>query len=113
MIPQKNRLDSKSFEYVFQKGKSFKSASFFIKIVKNNTKHARVGVGVTKKLTKKAVKRNYYKRVLKHLVKNVLENITPGYDVVIIANENMRGQKFDKLQKEIYELFFKTGIVDK
>ncbi|MEX0878070.1 MAG: ribonuclease P protein component [Candidatus Spechtbacterales bacterium] len=112
MIPQKHRLDSKSFEDTFRKGKSFKSTSFFVKVVKNSTKNTRVGVGITKKLTKKAVKRNYYKRVLRHLIKSVLESTTPGYDVVIIANENMRGQKFDKLQKEMYELFRKTGIIN-
>lgn len=112
MPSKKNRLSAKEFEYVFQKGKSFKNQTFFVKVLKNDFAQTRVGVGLTKKLAKKAVQRNRYKRILRHISKEVLADNKFGYDVVIIGNENVANKTFEDLQKEAHELLHRTGIFE-
>lgn len=110
MLSVKHRLNRKDFQKTISAGKALKSNSFYVKILPNDVKRIRTGVGVSKKLSKKATQRNYYKRLLRHVLKEALPHLDAGYDVVIIGGENIKGKKFEELVDDAKTIFKKTNI---
>jgi ribonuclease P protein component len=110
MLSLKHRLNREDFQKTISVGRSFKSNYFYLKILPNDVERIRAGVGVSKKLAKKATQKNYYKRLMRHVLKEALPRLNTGYDAVIIAGDNVKGKKFDKLVDDAKTLFKKTNI---
>lgn len=107
MIARQYTLPRKDFNKVIQKGRAYKSRAFYLKILENNTRRTRIGVAVAKRLTTKAVRRNYYKRVLRHVLHEAISDMSSGYDIVLIAQEDIEGKNFEELVRELKNLLSK------
>ena len=108
MFSKKYRLSVKEFDEVLNKGKSFSSHFFDLKILRNNLGFVRIGVAVSKKLGKASSQRNYYKRVLRNLLKLSLSSVAVEYDIVLIAKANIKNRKFQELEKDAINLLQKA-----
>ncbi len=63
MLPKKNRVDKKLFEFILQKGKFINSPNLSFKFLKDKTLTTpRISFVVPKSVTKSAVKRNLLRR---------------------------------------------------
>lgn len=62
MLPKKNRVDKKSIEEIFIRGKSINSPSFNFKFFKNNSPATRISFIAPKNVAKLAVARNSLRR---------------------------------------------------
>ena len=108
MLARQHTLPRKDFNKVIQEGRAYKSRAFYLKVLENNTSRTRIGVAVAKKLTARAVRRNYYKRVLRHILSETISDTSLGYDIVLIASEDIKGKKFEDLLYEVKNLLNKV-----
>lgn len=110
MFSRKHTLNTEDFEKTMAQGQSFISRFFYLKVFKNNTGKTKAGVAVSKKLVDKITTRNRYKRILRHILKINLPNLEAGYNVILIAKPNIKGEKFKSLSEDAKYLLQKTKI---
>lgn len=111
MLPRLHRLTkSKEIEKVYKNGKSFFSKTLGVKILKNNLEHSRFAVVVGLKVSKKATKRNRAKRQIREILRLNLNKFEKGFDVMIIALPGVLDMKYEKLEKELFEMFKKLKL---
>lgn len=112
MLPFQNRLTKKTdFQKVYASRNSFFAPGLTLKFTANNLPVSRVGFSVEKKWFKKAVERNWAKRKLRESVRPLLKKIKIGMDIVIIAKDPRSVENFQKLQKEVTQLFVKSKLI--
>lgn len=112
MLPFQNRLTKKTdFQKVYASRNSFFAPGLTLKFTPNDLPVARVGFSVEKKWFKKAVERNWAKRKLRESTRPLLKKIKTGLDIVIIAKDPRSVENFQKLQKEVEQLFVKSGLI--
>jgi ribonuclease P protein component len=86
MFAAANRLRRKAdFDLVYREGKTLRTRLFRIKTRPNGLTALRFGVVVPNKLIKRATERNRKKRQAREAVKTLLPRLTPGHDVVLLA----------------------------
>src|SRR5437016_3838925 len=85
MISTKHRFHGRgSLRFVYQNGKTFRSAAFAIKSTINpRRKTYRLAVVVSRKVHKSAVARNRMRRRLYAIVQELESQISEPYDIVI------------------------------
>lgn len=111
MLKRENRLTKdKEFKHVFEKGRSFKENSLFLKISANDLDSFRIGIIVSKKVSKKAVKRNKIKRQIREIVRE--SNLKNGFDLVIVTYPTISLKTFEEIKKELNNLFKKAKCSD-
>ena len=96
MFKKQYRLNTSLFKEVFNFGKTHKEEFFLIKQKKNDIKHSRFAVVVSKKIEKKAVKRNYLKRRVFAALKQVYKDF-PKADYVFILNSGVKDIQYKEL----------------
>lgn len=108
MFTKKHRITKKEdFNLIFQKGKSFYTDFFMVKILENNLDFNRFSVLVSKKVSLKAVKRNAIKRKLREILKKHFNIFPPNSDIVVYANKNILDKKFKEIEKMLTKNVFK------
>lgn len=112
MFSQKNTLNKKDFQKTFQKGASYGSDIFVLKVLENKLNKTRVGVGVSSKVFKRATERNYYKRILKHILKESIPDLGVSYDVILVLQNNPQKNTFQELKKNANSLLQKSGFFE-
>lgn len=80
--------------------------------IPNNLPHNRYGF-ITAKRLGKAVVRNRIRRLLREAVRLHHPQVKPGYDMVFIARPAIVGKPFDYIQRIVYELSRRAGILNK
>jgi ribonuclease P protein component len=109
MLPKKNRLSKKEFEYTFVNGEAFHTSLFTFKVVKNTEIH-KIGVSVPKKTLSLAVWRNKIKR---KIFTGVERAISRDLNIWLICIVKKHIQKKDltneNIQRDIQE--FKESLL--
>lgn len=112
MLPKTNRLKKKKdFDFIFKKGKGFKSALFVVKMAENKLGAPRFGFIISSKISKKAVDRNKIRRRASEAIRLSLQNIKQGYDVVFIALKAAKTATKGEIEESIVQLLKKGGLL--
>lgn len=112
MLSKKNRLKKeKEIKEVLRKGKSYKSRSLFLKVLKKETADKpRFGFIVSKKVSNKASARNRVKRRLREAVRPFLPGLRQGLDAVIIAFPEAGERSFKEIKQEVASLLKRVKL---
>ncbi|MEN9921434.1 MAG: Ribonuclease [Candidatus Parcubacteria bacterium] len=105
MFKKSYRLNTSLFKEVFNFGNTIKNNYFLIKIKKNELKHSRFSIVVSKKVAKKAHERNYLKRKVFHALKEIYKEM-PVFDYIFILNSQTKDLQYKDLIKKLKEIQF-------
>lgn len=78
----------------------------------NELPHNRYGI-ITSKRLGSAVQRNRVRRLIREAVRLQHPELVQGYDCVLIARPSIVGQPFSEVQRIVYELYRRAGLVVK
>jgi len=110
MLPRKYKLKKDNdFKKVFKHGKNHQQEFIKIKILKNDSDYNRFGFIVGLKISKKAVERNRIKRRLEEIVRLKLKQIRPGFDIVVLVNQEITEKNYQAMEKTLVSLFKKVN----
>ena len=99
-LARKHRLPKKDISRVFNQGKTVKNSFFFIKFLKNETKHLRLAVIVPSKVLKKATARNHVKRIFTETFRSG-QFLKKSFDVAIVATVNIVEKQSKEIKREL------------
>ena len=108
---KQNRLhSSRSFDYIYKHGASFKDRFLVLFVVKSKVKEPKVGFSVGKKVGG-SVQRNKTKRRLKNALYGVFTRVKKGNNYVVVARAGSAEQPFMSLSKSLVSLFEAAGCL--
>ncbi len=114
MIPESNRLQT---EYEFRKvkrhGKVQETPYFILVYYYNSNRKAqppRFGFITSKKFDKRAVKRNRARRLMQEAILKKLSKFKNGYDIVLIARQNIKNVSFKEVLTELNKVLPKVPL---
>lgn len=111
MLPKKNRADKKLLLKILKEGKKFFSDNIFVKTLPISQSNPVFAFVVLAKTTKKSTERNKIKRRARHAVKNMLHDIKRNIGVAVFLKKETLNKNFYEIQREITQLFKKSGIL--
>jgi len=94
------------FKKVFSEGRRIEGKNLTIFVLKNDYVFNRLGI-IVKKETGKAVVRNKIKRRLKEASRLLNKKLLPGYDIIILAKNNIREANYFETCYDLESLFYK------
>ena len=107
----KKKLSKTSeFKKVFSQGRRNESKNLIIFILKNDYSFNRLGV-IVKKETGKAVVRNKIKRRLKEAGRLLNKKLSLGYDIIILAKNNIGELSYFEICHDLESLFYKERLI--
>lgn len=110
MLPKKFRLRKNlDFKKVYKRAKSIADPYLVLYIKKNHLNNTRIGFSISKKLGK-AHERNYLKRQFREIIRKNLTNIKPGFDLIFIARQKIKGLDYQDVEKSM-EYLLKKGRI--
>jgi len=111
MLPKKFRLRKNlDFRRIYRSSKSIANQDLVLYIKKNNnSNNIRIGFSISKKIGK-ANQRNLLKRQLREVVRKKIELLKPGYDLIFIARQKIKGKSYYDVEKSM-EFLLKKGRV--
>lgn len=98
------------FEKVYKQGKRYWNKNFAIYVLPNGMPRTRLGLTVSKKVGN-SVQRNRVKRLIRESFRLSKEHIMSGYDIVVVAQKNAYGLKYQQAQSALLSLLHQAGIV--
>ncbi|MGB6370695.1 MAG: ribonuclease P protein component [Atribacterota bacterium] len=103
----KRKLSKTSeFKKVFSEGRRIEGKNLIIFILKNDYDFNRMGI-IVKKETGKAVVRNKIKRRLKEAGRLLNKKLLPGYDIIVMAKNNIGESNHFEICYDLESLFIK------
>ena len=112
MLPRKYKLKKDNdFKKVFKQRGNNQQEFIKIKILKNDLTYSRFGFIVGLKISKKAVERNRIKRRLEEIVRLKLKQIRPGFDIVVLVNQEITKKNYQAIEKTLISLFRKANLI--
>jgi len=107
----KRKLSKTSeFKKVFSEGRRIEGKNLIIFILKNDYNFNRPGI-IIKKETGKAVIRNKIKRWLKEAFQLVNKKLSPGYDIIMLAKNNIGESDYFEICHDLENLFYKGKLL--
>ena len=107
----KRKLSKTSeFKKVFSEGRRVEGENLIIFILKNDYSFNRLGV-IVKKETGNAVVRNKTKRWLKEAFRSTNKKLSPGYDIIVLAKNNIRKSNYFNICHDLESLFYKGRLL--
>lgn len=97
------------FRTVYKRGKSIANRNIVMYIYPNKQQGNRLGISVSKKVGNSVV-RSRVTRLIRESYRHMEQNIQSGYDIVIIARNNMNGATYDETYKALNHLFSKQKL---
>jgi len=94
---------------VFSEGRRIEGKNLIIFILKNNYGFNRLGI-IVKKETGNAVVRNKIKRRLKEANRLLNKKLLPGYDIILLAKNNIRESSYFEICYNLESLFCKGKL---
>lgn len=91
------------FKNVYRNGRSYANKYLIMYIYKNEKDENRVGISVSKKVGNSVI-RHRATRLIRESVRLNEKKLKKGYDIVIIARENIVNKKFDDVEKAYIHL---------
>ena len=106
----KRKLSKTSeFKKVFSEGRRIEGKNLIIFILKNDYDFNRLGI-IVKKETGKAVIRNKIKRRLKEANRLLNKKLLPGYDIIVLAKNNIKESDYFEICHDLEILFYKGKL---
>jgi len=106
----KRKLSKTSeFKKVFSEGRRIEGKNLIIFILKNDYDFNRLGI-IVKKETGKAVVRNKVKRQLKETSRLLNKKLLSGYDIILLAKNNIREAHYFEICYDLEGLFYKGKL---
>lgn len=112
MLNKKYRFHSRGgVRYVYQKGKTIRTAKMSLVFVPNLKKFTRVAVVVSKKVEKTAVGRNRIRRRIYEVIRKNFELVPKETDYVfVVFSRDILTMPFSELEKNLGELVEKSKV---
>ena len=112
MINRKLRFHSRGgVRYVYQKGKTIRSAKASLVFCENTRGFTRISVVVSKKVSKSAVKRNRIRRRVYEVLRLNIQYIPEKMDYVfVIYSPEVEEMEFSELEKMLGELVEQSKV---
>ncbi len=98
------------FKRVFSEGRRIEGKNLIIFFLKNDYDFNRLGI-IVKKETGKAVVRNKIKRRLKEAGRLLNKKLLPGYDIIVLAKNNIREANYFEICYNLESLFYKGKLL--
>lgn len=114
MLPHKRRIKKEGFKLirkVFKK--SYNSLNFSLKVAYFTSKKSCFAVVVPSLVSKKATVRNKLRRRVKASILKHLDNFKDNCANVVYVRKNATDMPFRDMEKELSDLFYKSGIFKK
>ena len=106
----KRKLSKTSeFKKVFSEGRRIEGKNLIIFILKNDYDFNRLGI-IVKKEIGKAVVRNKIKRRLKETSRLLNMKLLPGYDIIVLAKNNIREANYFEICYDLEGLLYKGKL---
>jgi ribonuclease P protein component len=102
---------SADFEHVRTQGRTWRHPFLTLGIVPNTLGSNRFGF-VTGRRLGNAVTRNRVRRLLREAVRSFLPRLKPGYDVALIARNEIVGQAYNSVKSTVGELFVRAHLME-
>ncbi len=98
------------FKRVRRLGKFYASPLMVLAFLQNELNHSRFGFVVNKRLGK-AVRRNKIKRRMREATRLRLPKIRPGFDLIFIARQPIRGTSYAEIERTLEYLLTKADLL--
>jgi len=106
----KRKLSKTSeFKKVFSEGRRIEGKNLIIFILKNDYNFNRPGI-IIKKETGKAVVRNKIRRRLREAFRLINKKLSPGYDIIVLAKNNIRKSDYFEICYDLESLLYKEKL---
>ena len=116
MLQKQNRLQKdREFQRVFKNSRPISMKNLSVRTAKNNTKESKTRFGfiISNKIEKRATHRNALKRQLRELARGLISRLKPGYDVVVvIQNDFIFPYKQEEIKAQFEEGLRKSGVLN-
>ncbi|MDK2822992.1 MAG: ribonuclease protein component [Clostridia bacterium] len=113
MLPKKYRLRKNiDFRRIYKSSKSIANQYLVLYIKKNReVNNTRIGFSISKKIGK-ANERNYLKRQLREIARKNIKKIKPGYDLIFIARQKIKGKSYHDVEENMESLLIKGRLME-
>jgi ribonuclease P protein component len=102
---------SSEFQRVRQQGRRTTSRLLTLAWMPNDVARLRIGFVVSKRISKRAVDRNHLKRLLGEAIRPSLAELTPGWDIVLSAKQDMLNADLRTLEQDIPALLRRARLL--
>ncbi len=107
MLPKINRLDKKTFDFIFKNGRNYHSDSLYLKkYLLPESKENHFAAVVSKKVSKKAVERNKIRRQIFGILREKFSNIEKPFGFIFFIKKQ---NSFSEYEKELNFLIKKSS----
>jgi ribonuclease P protein component len=105
MLPKENRLrHEKDFARLSVKGRPLYGPFCILRAWKSGSIPSKIGFVASGKRFKKAAERNFIRRRMREAFRPLLPSLPSGYDMIFVAQPEIRNAKFPDLQDSIRHL---------
>jgi len=106
MLSRSQKINTRLFKDILNKGKKYNSAYFFVKVLNNSDKssQSRFTCVVSKKIIKSAVKRNLFKRRFFNIIKEIYTELPSSVMMIFFLKKGGEQLMYKDLKKEILKI---------
>ena len=101
---------NRNFQEVYKNGKSFANKYLVMYSLENRTDSIRLGISVSKKVGNSIV-RHRLTRLIRESVRLNSDRIKPGYDIIVIARNTLKGKGYEETESAFIHLCRKQDIL--
>lgn len=112
LLPKKYRLrENSDFKRIYKTSHSISDSNLVLYYRKNNRSNTRLGFSISKKIGK-AHERNLLKRQMREIARKNINNLLPGFDLIFIARQKIKGKSYHDVEKSMVYLFNKGRLIN-
>ncbi len=102
----------KHFDAVYKHGKSKGSRNVVVLYRKNGLDYSRMAYVASKKVGN-SVQRNRARRLMREAYRTMDGRIAKGYDVILVARQEINGKKCNEVQRSLYGVLRAEELLEK
>ena len=110
---KRNVLRKKTdFQSIYNRGKSVGDRFVVLFYRPNGLVYNRTGFLASKKVGN-SVQRNRARRLMRESYRHIKDKLSCGYDLIIIARNNISGKKCAEVEKSLFSAMKRAGVIKK